>query len=111
EPAVLHASAEQRDGPMNLAAWLGDRGKTAEVRSSDRNEGTQAPPHEGPRERLERGHEPQQLLAWEDHVEPEPSDEPRPAGAERLDLHASALHHPTERDVRRAHVLAGSARE
>ena len=44
-------------------------------------------------------------------VEAEPPDEPRAPGPERLDLLSGRLHHPAERNVRGAHVLACPAHE
>jgi hypothetical protein len=48
---------------------------------------------------LERGREPQQLLARQHDLEPEPPKETRSPRAERLDLHPCVFHHATERRV------------
>ena len=55
----------------------------------------------GPKERGMRQHD----------VQSEPPEEPRAAGAERFHLDARALHHPAERHVRRADVLACTAHQ
>ena len=66
---------------------------------------------ERPGDRLQRGGGPDERRVGEHPVEPQPADEPRPARPLRLDLFARGLHHPAERHVRRADVLARAAHQ
>ena len=111
EPSILHAAAQQRDGPALLADGRRLAGEAAEQRGPFRGERADAFREREARERLHRRGEPQQLLPRERDVEPEPPEEPRPSRPQRLDLDARAFDHPSERHVRGTDVLAGPARE
>ena len=111
EPTILHAAAQQCDGPSLMAGGRRLAGEAAEQRRTLRGDRADAFRECEACERLHRRGEPQQLLPRERYVEPEPPEEPRSPRPERLHLDARALHHPSERDVRGTDVLAGSARE
>ena len=114
-PAVLHASREHGDGASHpdpgrrlghVREWPR---QVAEARPRD--ERSHAPAQEGTRERHEHGTGSDDPAVGEHYVEAEPSQGALATGAYRFDLRAGALHHPAERDVRRADVLACPARQ
>ena len=113
EPPVLHAAGEHRDGATDLDVrrWLGDAGESREREPPSRHERPSGLRHERSRDRLERGGRPDERRVGEHPMESEPPDEPCTQGSERLDLLPGRLHHPAERDVGGAHVLACSAHE
>ncbi len=111
EPSILHAAAQQRDGPALLADGRRFAREAAEQRGTLRGERADAFREREARERLHRRGEPQQLLPRQRDVEPEPPEEPRPSRPQRLHLDACTLDHPSERHVRRTDVLARAAGE
>ena len=98
--------------PCDPGRWIGDA--TGAMANGEERVGIIARTRRGRNGRTTRLHQ----RGRADHrrmrqhpVEPEPMQQPRPAGARRLDLLAGGLHHPAEGNVRGADVLTRAAHE